>query len=363
MGLERTMAAMEKEGLQPPAAPPIDVYLVGAGEEAERVMTRLMHGLRVRGYRAERDYMGRGLKNQLKSAERAHPSYTVLLGDEEARISQVTVTDHLRSTQESSSVTRLLELLDGKLRRDMRDRARAPREEGRSRRREEPVAPPPEREVRRHAEEPPREERARSVEPANRIEERPPTRRRDEWRRREEDAEGRRRRDDDAGTRFDEWAATYRDAARASASQRTQRHYPLAETALTHTGDAGAARRAWSGAQAGLATRLGTPPHDNIRWPAEPFPLAQAIPTRNLPPALSSGDIATNWLVDEPAEPGAVVKPFGATDEASDEEHDPDAEIVAADAAGENEGGEAERRRRSGRRGGRRHSRRRQRKA
>jgi histidyl-tRNA synthetase len=59
------------------------VYLVGLGEAAERETVKLLHQLRQRGIAAERDYGGRKMKAQMKSADRLKVRFTAILGDDE----------------------------------------------------------------------------------------------------------------------------------------------------------------------------------------------------------------------------------------------------------------------------------------
>ncbi|MFC4809046.1 histidine--tRNA ligase [Paenibacillus sp. GCM10023250] len=83
IGLERTVLLLESQGVQLDHLHRVDVYLVGLGEAAERETTRLLHGLRLRGIAAERDYQSRKMKAQLKSADRLQARFTAILGDDE----------------------------------------------------------------------------------------------------------------------------------------------------------------------------------------------------------------------------------------------------------------------------------------
>ncbi|MBM3462141.1 MAG: histidine--tRNA ligase, partial [Armatimonadetes bacterium] len=195
VALERTIAAMEKESVPPPAEPRVDCFLVGTGEEAERIMTRTMHQLRKRGYRVERDYSARGMKNQLKMAEKFSAAYTALVGEEDTRVTQVQITDNSRGTQENVNVGRLIDALEYRLRRDAREKGR---DRGRERGEEES-----------------RRERGRDrVERDDRHRERGG---RDRGRDRDRDRDRERGEDADDGARFAEWAATYAEAARSAA--------------------------------------------------------------------------------------------------------------------------------------------------
>ncbi|WP_219837929.1 histidine--tRNA ligase [Paenibacillus sp. R14(2021)] len=83
LGLERTVMLLESQGVQLDNLHQVDVYMVGLGEAADREVTRLLHGLRLRGIAAERDYQGRKMKAQMKSADRLQVKFTAILGDDE----------------------------------------------------------------------------------------------------------------------------------------------------------------------------------------------------------------------------------------------------------------------------------------
>ncbi|GIQ64065.1 histidine--tRNA ligase 2 [Paenibacillus cisolokensis] len=82
IGLERTVLLLEQQRAEGDG-PGLDVYLVGLGEAAERETVKLLHALREAGLSADRDYQGRKLKAQMKSADRLRASYTAILGDDE----------------------------------------------------------------------------------------------------------------------------------------------------------------------------------------------------------------------------------------------------------------------------------------
>ncbi|MBO7745526.1 histidine--tRNA ligase [Paenibacillus sp. MWE-103] len=89
IGLERTVLLLESQGVQLDNLHRVDVYLVGLGEAAERETTRLLHGLRLRGIAAERDYQSRKMKAQLKSADRLQARFTAILGDDELQRGEI----------------------------------------------------------------------------------------------------------------------------------------------------------------------------------------------------------------------------------------------------------------------------------
>jgi histidyl-tRNA synthetase len=82
-GIERLMLVMEAQGVSIPKPRGCDVFLAGLGEETSLPLERLIFQLRQFGVSAERDTMGRGLKAQMKYADRIDARYTVVLGSNE----------------------------------------------------------------------------------------------------------------------------------------------------------------------------------------------------------------------------------------------------------------------------------------
>lgn len=83
MGIERLLLVMEKQGcdfLQPRKC---DIYFATMGDAALEKAMELSKSLREYGYFAEYDMMNRGLKAQMKYANKIGASYTVVLGDNE----------------------------------------------------------------------------------------------------------------------------------------------------------------------------------------------------------------------------------------------------------------------------------------
>ncbi|NMO96764.1 histidine--tRNA ligase [Paenibacillus lemnae] len=83
IGLERIMLILEHQKVELKAVKPLDVYVVSLGEAAEQEAVKIIFKLREAGFSAERDYMGRKMKAQMKSADRLHARFTAILGDDE----------------------------------------------------------------------------------------------------------------------------------------------------------------------------------------------------------------------------------------------------------------------------------------
>lgn len=83
IGLERLHMIMEAQGCEYPAEAPCNVYIAPMGEDASLLAATLCGQLRDEGFRAETDIVGRGLKAQMKYANKIGAQYTVVIGDDE----------------------------------------------------------------------------------------------------------------------------------------------------------------------------------------------------------------------------------------------------------------------------------------
>ncbi len=83
MGLERLLMVMEAQGCAFPEDKRCDVYLAPMGEGASLLASKLCKALRDEGFIAQCDLVGRGLKAQMKYANKIGARFTVVLGDDE----------------------------------------------------------------------------------------------------------------------------------------------------------------------------------------------------------------------------------------------------------------------------------------
>lgn len=82
-GIERLLLVMEAQGIEIPKPYGCDVFLAGLGEETSLPVEQLIFKLRQLGVSAERDTMGRGLKAQMKYADRIDAKHTIVIGSDE----------------------------------------------------------------------------------------------------------------------------------------------------------------------------------------------------------------------------------------------------------------------------------------
>ncbi len=83
MGIERIMLLLEAQKTELPKDTCCDIYIAALGSAAELKATELCAKLRADGFKAQTDICGRGLKAQLKFADKCGARFTVVLGDNE----------------------------------------------------------------------------------------------------------------------------------------------------------------------------------------------------------------------------------------------------------------------------------------
>ncbi len=115
LGVERTLLALEAEGVAAPAASSLQAFVVPLGVAAKRRAVVLVAELRAAGLAADLAYGDRGLKGAMKAADRSGAPYAVVLGDRDLEAGQVPVKD-LRTGEQttvalSALTTTLKELL------------------------------------------------------------------------------------------------------------------------------------------------------------------------------------------------------------------------------------------------------------
>lgn len=83
MGIERLMLVLKNQQKELPEPQSCDLYIAPLGEKASLKATELSAKLREDGFRIQTDICGRGLKAQMKFADKTGAKYTVVLGDNE----------------------------------------------------------------------------------------------------------------------------------------------------------------------------------------------------------------------------------------------------------------------------------------
>jgi histidyl-tRNA synthetase len=99
LSIERLLAALNAENVELPVKQKVDCYLVSLGEQAQDHTVTLLHQLRMAGFSAERDYLGRKIKAQFKAADRYQAKYVAVLGDDELAANKIALKSMEDGTQ------------------------------------------------------------------------------------------------------------------------------------------------------------------------------------------------------------------------------------------------------------------------
>lgn len=83
MGMERLLMVMEKQGIEIPDCNECALYIATMGDKAKAKAFELAKALRECGLTVETDVIGRGLRAQMKYADKIGAKYSVVLGDNE----------------------------------------------------------------------------------------------------------------------------------------------------------------------------------------------------------------------------------------------------------------------------------------
>ena len=103
LGIERLLLILDKQGIELPVEKEMDVYITVLGQGANLKALELVQAIRNQGFSAERDYLGRKIKAQFKSADVFNAKTIITLGESEIEAGQVAVKDN--KTREEVTVS------------------------------------------------------------------------------------------------------------------------------------------------------------------------------------------------------------------------------------------------------------------
>lgn len=108
LSIERLLMALEEEGIELDVDHDFDLFIVTMGEEADRYAVKLLNDLRKNGVKADKDYMERKVKGQMKQADRLNAKHTVVIGDQELEEKNINVKNMETGTSERIDLNELV---------------------------------------------------------------------------------------------------------------------------------------------------------------------------------------------------------------------------------------------------------------
>ncbi|MEU3739605.1 histidine--tRNA ligase [Streptomyces sp. NPDC032198] len=115
LGVDRTVLALEAEGVELELPSATSVFAVPLGEEARRVLFSKVTELRRAGVAADFSYGGKGLKGAMKNANRSGARFTIVAGERDLAEGVVQLKDMETGEQDAVAVDELVAVLKTKL--------------------------------------------------------------------------------------------------------------------------------------------------------------------------------------------------------------------------------------------------------
>ncbi|WP_159583550.1 histidine--tRNA ligase [Streptococcus halichoeri] len=91
LGLERLLMIIDKLKITLPIEDQLDTYIAVLGDEANFAALELVQAIRRQGFKAERDYLGRKIKAQFKSADAFNAKTIMTIGDSEVTAGRISI--------------------------------------------------------------------------------------------------------------------------------------------------------------------------------------------------------------------------------------------------------------------------------
>ncbi|MFI9555409.1 histidine--tRNA ligase [Nonomuraea endophytica] len=115
LGLDRTVIALGREGIELATPPRCEVYGVALGDEAARTMFKLLGDLRAAGVAADMSFGGKGLKGAMKGADRSGARFALILGERDLAAQAVQLKDLTTAEQTEVPLAQVVDVLKGKV--------------------------------------------------------------------------------------------------------------------------------------------------------------------------------------------------------------------------------------------------------
>ncbi len=116
MGLERLLLVLESIGKLPENDENPDIFIANIGEDADVFVQKLIYDLRKEGISAERDYLSRSVKAQMKYANKLFAKFSAVIGDDDIKNNRINVKNMATGESEDVSFSYLSEYLKNALR-------------------------------------------------------------------------------------------------------------------------------------------------------------------------------------------------------------------------------------------------------
>lgn len=108
LSIERLLLALEEEGIELDIEEKFDLFIVTMGEEANSFAVKLLNDLRKNDVKADKDYLNRKIKGQMKQADRLNAKYTIVIGDQELENNSIAIKNMTTGESENIQLDQLI---------------------------------------------------------------------------------------------------------------------------------------------------------------------------------------------------------------------------------------------------------------
>lgn len=109
LSIERLLLALEEEGIELDIEENLDLFIVTMGDQADRYAVKLLNHLRHNAIKADKDYLQRKIKGQMKQADRLGAKFTIVIGDQELENNKIDVKNMTTGESETIELDALVE--------------------------------------------------------------------------------------------------------------------------------------------------------------------------------------------------------------------------------------------------------------
>ncbi len=108
LGIERLLLRLDELNVEIPKCDSPELYIAPLGDLAKKEALKLVLSLRKNGISVETDFMGRGLKPQMKYADKIGAKFVIVLGDDEINTGKVRIKNMLNGQQTETTQDKLV---------------------------------------------------------------------------------------------------------------------------------------------------------------------------------------------------------------------------------------------------------------
>ena len=111
MGIERLLLSLKNQNIPIDQPKDFDIYIATLGQEADVKAFEIIYELRKIDIKAEKNYMDRSLKSQLKYANKINAKYVLILGEEEISSGTAILKEMITGKQKSVNLSLILDIM------------------------------------------------------------------------------------------------------------------------------------------------------------------------------------------------------------------------------------------------------------